>query len=335
LPFTLLYSLGIRLRNYLFDIEYTRTISFEPFIISVGNLVAGGAGKTPMVEYLVGLLKDLDGTVSVLSRGYKRKTSGIRIAGNEDTAKTIGDEPYQIWRKYGNRITVAVGEERVLAIPTILQEVEDTKVIILDDAYQHRYVVRDLDILLTTYSNPFFKDYLLPSGRLREPRKESKRADIIVVTKCPNGLSSVQMQNFKKTIQRYTRHNKEVFFTQVKYLKPRNGRSEELQKGRKIVGFAGLAKSNEFRSYLAQNYDLITFRSFPDHHMFKEHELNSIQSQSDRENATLVTSEKDWVRLPEELQDVVYYIPIETCFVEGGKRFDSLILDAVASKINP
>jgi tetraacyldisaccharide 4'-kinase len=238
-------------------------------------------------------------------------------------------------RKYGNDITVAVGEERILAIPTILQEVNTTSTIIMDDAYQHRYVIRDLDILLTTYGKPFYKDFLLPSGRLREPRRDSRRADIIVVTKCPENITQGAMDEVKSAIWQYSGSNKQVFFTQVKYSKAVNGEFVYLSSEDKILGFAGIAGSADFESHLHSKYNLKEFKSFGDHHHFSETDIKNLVGESTKLGARLVTTEKDWVRLPKHIQNDVYFVPIEVEFVEDGKTFDSLVLDAVASKINP
>jgi tetraacyldisaccharide 4'-kinase len=187
------------LRNTLYDRSYKPSTRFALPVISVGNLAVGGTGKTPMVEYLIRLLAP-EFQLATLSRGYGRKTKGFRIAGAADTAATLGDEPYQLYKKFSPQVEVTVGEERAYAIPMILQERETIQAIILDDAFQHRSVTPGFSILLTEYGNPFFNDYVLPVGRLREAKSGADRADMVVVTKCPPHTSEDEMMAFENHI---------------------------------------------------------------------------------------------------------------------------------------
>ena len=196
-PVSILYGLAMRFRNHLYDIGKKPQVEFDRVVISVGNLSMGGTGKTPMVEYLIRLLK-ADYKLATLSRGYRRKTRGYRMANAEDNAITIGDEPFQYYRKFGNEISVCVGEERVIAIPSAIMENEDIELFLLDDAYQHRKVARDFNILLSDYNQPFYTDYILPTGDLREPRKGAKRADCVIVTKCPDALKRARKNRYCK-----------------------------------------------------------------------------------------------------------------------------------------
>lgn len=209
-PFSALYDAATRLRNHLYDIGTKPVIHFETITVSVGNLAVGGTGKSPMVEYLVRLLKG-QYKVATLSRGYGRKTKGFILASEQSTAASIGDEPMQFYRKFGAEVAVAVGEERAIAIPEILFHHSDTEVIILDDAFQHRKVGRDLNILLTAYHSPFFKDHVLPAGRLREARKGAHRADIVVVTKCPPTLDEKDKTSFSQAIREYAQPDVPIF----------------------------------------------------------------------------------------------------------------------------
>ena len=186
LPISLVYGGIIGLRNWLFDKKILKSSSFNFPIICVGNLAVGGTGKTPMVEYLIRLLKD-EFNIATLSRGYKRKTKGFAIANEKTTALEIGDEPMQFHKKFST-ITVAVGEERLVAIPQLLHDKPATEVIILDDAFQHRYVNAGLNILLTEYNNLFTRDFMMPAGDLRDVKSSKIRADIFLVTKCKNNL---------------------------------------------------------------------------------------------------------------------------------------------------
>ncbi|HWA32656.1 MAG TPA: tetraacyldisaccharide 4'-kinase, partial [Cyclobacteriaceae bacterium] len=201
-PFAALYNLATTVRNYLYDIGHKPSFEFDTPVIAIGNLNVGGSGKTPMVEYLVSLLKE-HYKVATLSRGYRRETKGYRIATESDTVRQIGDEPMQLFRKFGKEVNVVVGEDRVLAIPNILQEFPETNVIVLDDALQHRSVRARLSILVTDCAHPFYDDFVLPFGRLRESRRGAKRSDIIVVSKCPGDIVYEKRRAMTQSIQRY------------------------------------------------------------------------------------------------------------------------------------
>ncbi len=196
LPISLLYGLGTTIRVFLYETSSKKSVSFDIPIISVGNLSTGGTGKSPHVEYLIMLLRPYL-NVATLSRGYGRKSKGFRVVTPEDTAETVGDEPLQFKRKFQD-VLVTVGEERTMAIPQIMGHANNVQVILLDDAYQHLAVNPGLNILLTDYKRPFFKDFLLPSGNLREWPSGKKRADIIVVTKCPEEVTESNRAYFIK-----------------------------------------------------------------------------------------------------------------------------------------
>ena len=216
LPFSLLYSLVLHTRNKLFDKNYLKSASFNFPIICIGNLAVGGTGKTPMVEYLIRILKN-DYAIATLSRGYKRKTKGFGIADESTTALDIGDEPMQFHLKFPD-IIVAVGEERLVAIPQLLHARPGTKVIILDDAFQHRQVNAGLNILLTEYSNLYTRDFLLPAGDLRDVKGSSGRAAILIVTKCKHSLSEEERNMIVKELKPVI--NQQVFFTEILYTNP-------------------------------------------------------------------------------------------------------------------
>lgn len=202
-PFSILYKWGMQLRNHLYDIEHKAVFRFDTKVISVGNLSMGGTGKTPFVEYILRYLidKGYSNKVATLSRGYGRKSKGFRIATDEDSPKTIGDEPFQMYQKFKNEAVISVGEDRVLAIPSLLYEHPDNEIIVLDDAFQHRSVKPNFSVLLTDYNTLFYNDYVLPSGTLRESRKGAKRADVVVVTKCPVKLGKAEQEIIKQRIK--------------------------------------------------------------------------------------------------------------------------------------
>lgn len=337
-PFTVLYDFGTRVRNYLFDIGYKTSFEFDRCIINVGNLSVGGTGKSPMVEYLIRLLNK-DFKVTTLSRGYGRKTRGFRLAGEEDTAATLGDEPFQFHRKFSN-IAVAIGEERAVAIPYILAEKPETEIILLDDAYQHRFVKPDFNILLTSYDRPFFTDWILPSGRLRESRKGARRADTVVVTKCPEDLSENDRENYKSQIAKYTRAP--VYFSKIQYLKPRPVFSSEINWKHNVFLFTGIANSAHLCDYIEHQYNLVGQLHFGDHHDFSEADIDKLLNafRKYQSEAVIVTTEKDMVRLlstelERKLKDKpLFYIPIETQFIEDGEKFDTSVLNLVKSQVH-
>ena len=215
-PLSFIYGAIIWLRNWLYDKKIFNSATFNFPIICVGNLATGGTGKTPMTEYLIRLLKN-DYKTATLSRGYKRKTKGFAIADEDTTALEIGDEPMQFHQKFPD-IVVAVGEERLFAIPQILHQRPETQVIILDDAFQHRQVTAGLNIILTDYSNLYTRDLMLPAGDLRDVRSSSKRADIIIVTKCKQDISESERQSVIAEID--PAENQTVYFTTIVYDNP-------------------------------------------------------------------------------------------------------------------
>lgn len=329
-PFTLLYDLITRLRNYLYDSGYKRSFSFEANVIAVGNLSVGGTGKSPMVEYLIRLLHNKK--VVTLSRGYGRITRGFRLATDEDSPKTIGDEPYQFYKKFKD-IYVTVGEQRAVAIPFILAELPETEVILLDDAFQHRPVKPSLNILLTDCKKPFFSDHVLPSGRLRESRKGAHRADVIIVTKCNQ---NTDYQFFENQIRKYNTHA-HIAFTAIKYMLPeRISGSSTFSPN--VFLFSGIANPAPLKEHIVSNYNLAGEYYFKDHHRYKNEDIQMLVKQfkavPGKDNC-LLTTEKDMVKLQPFIDDgwfedvPVFYLPIETVFLKGGKSFDETVLNSL------
>ena len=324
LPLTVLYSIGIRLRNHLFDIEYSRSFEFDIPVICVGNLSAGGTGKSPMVEFLVKNLVDSN-KLAVLSRGYRRKTKGFRLASGEDSPETIGDEPYQLYSKLGTKITVAVGEDRALAIPQIIYYHQDTDLIILDDGFQHRSVKPKLSIVLTSYDRLFTQDYLLPSGRLREPREEIKRADIVVVTKCSSSISRERMREISSDIQDYGAIAESIYFSKVIY-GPAVYIAGEESNVEKVYAIAGLANNEQFFDHCSTEYGLVGNAGFEDHHFYTTEEMNNLLLEAQKNGAeAVVTTEKDSAKIQMALGSnlilPVFYLPINIEFIENEARF--------------
>jgi tetraacyldisaccharide 4'-kinase len=333
-PFALIYDLITRLRNHLFNTGYRHSVEFDRVVISVGNLNVGGTGKTPMIEYLIRLLAP-EKKLATLSRGYGRRTRGFHIANPNDSAKSIGDEPYQYFKKFGEQIVVSVGEDRALAIPEIISENPDVEIILLDDAYQHRSVKPAFNILLTEYSSPFFKDRILPVGNLRESRQCARRADVVVVTKCSATISSKEKEDYKKSIGRYSM-NKPVFFASVHYGVPKPVGDFEWITPEQIILVSGIANSSIFEAQMKSQWTVVHHFNFADHHSYTVEEINRINSlcQSFKVKTSVVTTEKDMVKLisfEKEMNEAAwFYIPIETR-IENGSEFDSLVRAAIKS----
>lgn len=325
-PIAILYGLVMRLRNHLYNIGYRKEISFDVMTIGVGNLAMGGTGKTPLSEYLIKKFRD-QFHIAVLSRGYGRKSFGIRIATKEDTIHTIGDEPLQVFRKFGDGVVVAVGENRLIAIPQILQERPEIDMIILDDVYQHRKVKPTVNLLLTNYSSPFYFDFIFPAGWLRESRHGARRADAIVVSKCEDGMKAEEMETVKNSIRKYSQAS--VFFTGLKYGKPVPFGSVQ-ECGRTVVVVSAIANNYLFGKYCSSIFDVVHHARFEDHHYYSVADIQSILQLASEKNASIVTTEKDMVKLIEQKNLIAnlpwFYLPIESYFLNDEEEFNKLIL---------
>ncbi len=297
-PFAILYDLITRLRNWLFDQGLLKTIESPIPTILVGNLSAGGTGKTPMVEYLIRLLKNKF-KLGVLSRGYGRNSKGFLEANQDSTPQLIGDEPFQIYQKFGNEIQIFVGEDRVSALKKVMKGNSTPSLMILDDAFQHRSVKAQLNIVLTTFQKPFFSDFMLPAGRLRESRFGAKRADMVLVTKCPEKMSEGMKNEFRDRIWKYAGLKTPVLFSQIIYGKP-----YPILEGNiffnKIILLSGLANDGLFVNYSRANFDVLEVLRFSDHHDYSFADFEKLKSArqnfSDRD-VVLLTTEKDASKL--------------------------------------
>lgn len=336
LPFALLYWLGIAIRNWLYDKRILESTSFGLPLICVGNLSVGGTGKSPMVEYLVANLKNKF-KVATLSRGYKRKTRGYALADEKATALEIGDEPMQFHLKFPE-VPVAVGEERILAIPELLHDRPETKVIILDDAFQHRTVKAGLNILLTDYNNLFTRDFYLPTGDLRDLKSSYKRAEIIVVTKCKKDLEEVEKQKLIKEINPLP--GQQVFFTAINYSRPYHIISKiekGLDKKVEILLVTGIANPRPLKKLLEEHSNTYQMLQYADHHIFTIDDLKEIKQafkKIDAVEKVILTTEKDAVRLlkfSDEIKDLPFYVvPVRHQFLfQEESRFDKLVSDFV------
>jgi tetraacyldisaccharide 4'-kinase len=294
-PFSLMYDGITRYRNSMFDSGRKKSTNFLIPTVVVGNLNLGGSGKTPMVEFLIDSLQD-QYQLATLSRGYGRKTKGFLLAGPNLGPSDLGDEPYQIYSKYGDKVTVSVGEERIIAIPQIIFHRPETELILLDDAFQHRYVKGDFYILLTTFQNPFFKDKVLPLGTLRENAAGAKRADVIIVTKCPFTLSEKEKDDYKTRIKEFT--EVPVLFSGIQYGEPVSlFRNTEIST-KKVVLVSGIANDSLFKDAAQKSFEVVETITFADHHRYTLSDIKQIlDTVKKHEKAMVLTTEKDAVKL--------------------------------------
>lgn len=333
-PASWLYGLAVGTRNMMFDIGLLKSHSFDVPVVVVGNIAVGGTGKTPHVEYLIDMLRHTY-HIGMLSRGYRRATKGFVLATSHSCPRDIGDEPYQIYRKFGPDVTVAVCEDRVKGIEQMLQIDPAINLLILDDAFQHRYVRGKVNILLTDYSQPYFDDQLLPLGRLREGPKAIRRADIIVATKCPVNIQPKDYMVFRKYVQR--QEWQRLFYSSIIYQPLRPLWPEEAPEApaldiltrRDIVYLvAGIANPRPLLRYL-KTYSgaRVQYTLFRDHREFTRADFDVILQRWHRlkgDTRIIVTTEKDAVRMvnspyfPHELKPYLYYQPIQI-FVQDGK----------------
>ena len=327
-PFAILYNVVTSIRNFFFDYGIFKEHKFDLPIITVGNLSVGGTGKTPQIEYLVALLQ---GTykVAVLSRGYGRKTKGFMIVNFTHTANDVGDEPLQYFKKFQN-ITVAVDTDRVNGIQRLQKNVNPA-IILLDDAHQHRNVKAGFSILLTKYKDLFVNDFLLPTGNLRESRKGAKRSDIILVTKCPENLSTTTQLTIKNKLSTY---QKPIFFTSISYATSLKGANKIKVKDLKayhVLLLTGIANPKPMLNFLREKEIRFTHLKYSDHHHFSEQEIKEIQDTFDAidyQEKLILTTEKDYMRLHSRLKQVSY-LPIVTHFIANQLDFDNMLIDYV------
>jgi len=321
LPFALLFGLIVIIRNWLYDKNVFKSASFGLPLVNVGNLSVGGTGKSPMVEFLVMHLK---GTykVATLSRGYKRKTKGYALANENTTAIEIGDEPLQFYKKFPD-VPVAIGEERIVAIPQLLHDRPETQVIILDDAFQHRAIKAGFNILLTDYGNLFTRDFFLPTGDLRDAKSSYQRAEVIVVTKCKQDLSEQERAQLVKEIEPVK--GQKVFFTTIAYGVPYHISHRtffQVNETTEVLLVTGIANPRPLKNFLEERIHTYYMMHYNDHHIFSIDDWRDIKKRFeniDAERKIILTTEKDAMRLlkfSNEIDGMPFYvIPIEHKFL--------------------
>ena len=330
-PFALLYGLIMVVRNKMFDWGWLPSETFNVPVITVGNITTGGTGKTPHVEFLAEMLTTKHYKVAVLSRGYKRKTKGYVLATKQSKLSDIGDEPFQLYKKFDRDIVLAVDEKRRRGIKNILKSYPDIDVIILDDAFQHRYVKPALNLLLTDYYNLFTQDFILPTGNLREFRSSAKRADLVIVTKTPYVFSPIDKDIMLKELRKF--EGKSILFSYIDYgkLQPANSACQKNHptKIKTVILLTGIANPASLEEYIKRiSKDLYTLK-YPDHHKYTEKDIEEIAEYYEdifSGDKAIVTTEKDLMRLKDpRLMDLLseiplYYIPIKVKFHENGEK---------------
>ncbi len=313
-PFAIMYGWVTATRNYFYNKGWFKSTTYRIPIICVGNLSVGGTGKSPMVELLLEIFKE-NYSIATLSRGYKRKTTGFLEVKTTHTATEVGDEPLQIKQKFPD-VTVAVCEDRRTGIEKLQKQ---AKVILLDDAFQHRKVSPSFNILLTPFHNLFYEDYLLPTGNLRESRKGASRADIIVVTKVPDHTPYARLQEIKFLLK--PKSHQKVYFSSIAYSNEIIGHTEtmplEYLKGKYFTLVTGIANPTPLVDFLTEHSFKFEHIKYGDHHNFSEAEIQKL-----KEKELLLTTEKDFMRLNGSLQKyALYYLPIKTKILNKQQPF--------------
>jgi len=324
-PFSIIYDGVTTARNLFFDSGIFGSKSYSLPIIAVGNLSVGGTGKSPMVEYLIRLLQD-DYKIATLSRGYRRKSEGFVLADESSTADDLGDEPMQFHHKFP-KITVAVDANRQNGIAQLLQKV-NPDVILLDDAYQHRKVTAGFYVLLTKYNDLYTDDLILPAGNLRESKRGAKRANAIIVTKCPNNITDADKEKIKAKIKPLA--DQKVYFTTITYDNYIYGNDTKMQlsalKNKKITLVTGIANPTPLIKHLNNTEIEFKHLAYKDHHNFTTTEIEFLSTKG-----LILTTEKDYMRLKAHLSNL-YYLPIQTAFLKDEEQFDLQINGYVKTK---
>ncbi|MBE9461286.1 tetraacyldisaccharide 4'-kinase [Dyadobacter subterraneus] len=327
-PFSLVYGWITLLRNFFYNVRIFSSQKPPQFTISIGNITVGGTGKTPMVEYLTKILGSKY-QIAILSRGYGRKTKGLLFAGDNSTASYIGDEPLQYFSKFGKNIVVAVCENRVKGAFSIYEKFPERNLLLLDDAYQHRAIHRDINILLSDFNRPFYQDLPFPAGRLRETRSGAERADVIVVTKSPADLPNIEKQKIRQSIEKYSRPGVPVFFASIRYSQPVSYDHQRPVLLKNVIIAAGIANPLPFTIYLRSKYNVVKEIIFSDHHNYTPTDLEHLIKYI-KNDTFVVTTEKDMVKLKplaagSGVLDRFAYLPMEINFGADTEPFDRWI----------
>ena len=337
-PVSIVYGWVMAVRNMMFDKGILKQTEFDIPVITVGNISMGGSGKTPHTEYILDKLTN-DYHIGMLSRGYKRRTKGFVLATENSHVEDIGDEPYQIFQKFRSRnVMVAACEKRVEGIEKMREIDPDLQMIVLDDAFQHRYVKPKLSVVLMEFNRPAYKDSMLPFGRLREPMRALNRADIIVVTKCPETMSPMQRRLISENLNLFP--YQKLLFSRYKYMRPRAVFSEaqqelalldmeNLTESDSLLSVTGVANPRPFVRQLRKFKAKVKIKRFSDHHNFTQSDLESINEKfmaMKGKRKYIITTEKDAMRLmnnpyfPHHLRKLIDYLPIRVVFDDGNEQ---------------
>lgn len=350
LPASKMYGMATWIRNKMFDLGILRQKEFSVPVIVVGNIAAGGTGKTPHVEYIISTLRH-GYHIAVLSRGYKRSTRGFIMASQRSTPADIGDESYQIFHKFNCEVTVAVCEDRVAGINELLRIDPNINLVILDDAFQHRYVKPQVSIVITEFSRPVFEDSLLPYGRLRESKQGLHRADIVIASKCTDKIKALDYSIFAANLDLYP--YQKLFFSKFEYgalmpVFPDQASAvapslDWLTSDDMVLALAGIGNPRPFVRRIKHYKARVRVNVFPDHHNFSRKDLALIKKRfesMDGRNNFIITTEKDAVRLannpyfPHELKQYIYYLPVKVAFMrDASGTFEDTLRRLIKTKL--
>lgn len=348
-PISFLYGIGVALRNWMYNHGILHSHEFDIPVVVVGNLAVGGTGKTPHTEYIVDTLR-YQRHMAVLSRGYRRHTSGFRLATPKSTFEEIGDEPMQIYRKFGRSVKVAVCENRVKGIQRLRELDPKIDMVVLDDAFQHRRVKPALSIVLVDFAHPVYEDSLLPYGRLREPARALNRADIVVVTKCPGEVKPMDLRIIRENLGLYP--YQKLFFSAFEYgepvplfpeCKPEEVRMESLTQSDTVLSLTGIENPRPFIRHIRSCHPKVKIKRYNDHHQFTPADFTAIAGKFDAmkgRRRLIFTTEKDSMRLrgnsafPDSLKPYIYYIPVKVRFIlaSGEPTFEATIAQLLKQK---
>lgn len=348
-PLSWLYGAAVFIRNKLFDAHILKEEEFDIPVIGVGNITVGGTGKTPHVEYIVSHLAGIY-NIAVLSRGYKRKTKGFILANSKSSPDAIGDEPYQIWHKFGGKVKVAVCEKRAKGIRELQSLHPELDLVVLDDSFQHRYVKPRVSILLIDFNRPVWNDHLLPLGRLRESSHAMGRADMVIVTKCKEQMQPLDYRLIAKKLELMA--FQKLYFSRYRYEalepvfpddSPYYADLADFSERDSVLLLTGIAQPRYFVRHFSPYSVKVKVCHYPDHHDFSRTDLLDIEKKFDEmagERKIIITTEKDAMRLsfnpyfPDRLKPLVFYQPISV-MVEGGIRNNDLVADIRSSLRTP
>lgn len=320
-----LYGAGVTIRNWFYDAKIAKSRHFDIPIVCVGNIAVGGTGKTPTVEFLLGRLQG-EYRIAVLSRGYRRRSKGYIEVELGDSFLRVGDEPKQIKRKFPE-VVVVVCENRVEGVERIMKEHPEVNLIVMDDGFQHRRLTPTVNVILSDYSHPPYQNKMLPAGTLRDNPSQLYRADFLLITKTPKGMSPIERNIAQKELR--PQPYQSIFFTDVRQCEPKpifsDVAADKIPASAKVVALAGIAHPEVFFESLEKRYSVVERVAYGDHHIYKVKEIRALKEMVERhgEGVVVVTTEKDGVKLtsrkhiPEALQRVLYVLPIEINFRDG------------------